>query len=211
MSPRQRVLALGLDSVSPSILSRFRAQLPRLHRRIERGAWGVLKSCDPPITIPAWAVMFTGMDAGSLGLYGFRNRAQGTYFGNLTPTPSGLPYPPVWDIASRAGRRVCVIGVPPGNPPPTVNGVSVSCLLTPPGARDFVSPGTLVEEVERVTGGYEFDLTFRVDERARVASELVTMTERRWKLARHLWAKEPWDLFVVHEIGPDRLHHAFWK
>jgi len=37
------------------------------------------------------------------------------------------------------------------------------------------------------------------------------MTQRRWRVARQLWKKEPWDLFVVHDIGPDRIHHAFWK
>ncbi|MCI4358257.1 MAG: alkaline phosphatase family protein [Thermoplasmata archaeon] len=212
MVTRSRVLVLGLDSLSPSILtSRFRSHLPRITRQVERGALGTLKSCDPPITIPAWAVMFTGMDAGSLGLYGFRNRRSGTYFENVTPTPAGLPYPAVWDVASRVGRRVCVVGVPPGYPPPAVNGVYVSCLLTPPGARDFVSPVSLVDEVEQVTGGYQFDVLFRTEERAAVARELMEMTRKRWTLARHLWKKEPWDLFIVHEIGTDRLHHAFWK
>ncbi len=37
------------------------------------------------------------------------------------------------------------------------------------------------------------------------------MTRRRWRVARHLWEKEEWDLFAVHDIGPDRFHHAFWK
>ncbi len=209
---RPRVVVIGLDSVTPELLfERFRPQLPRLSKWLDRSAHGVLKSCDPPITVPAWAVMFTGMDAGSLGLYGFRNRRPGTYFQMLAPTPSGLPYPPIWDTLSRSGRRVCVVGVPPGYPPPTVNGIYVSDLLTPPGAADFVTPSSMAEEVERVSGGYIFDVTFRSDERARVGEEIATMTRRRWTLARHLFAKEPWDLFVVHEIGTDRLHHAFWK
>ena len=212
MTGRPRVLVLGLDSVSPAILSTmFRSHLPRIHGVVERGAMGTLKSCDPPITIPAWAVMFTGMDAGSLGLYGFRNRRAGSYFENVSPTPASLPYPAVWDVASRVGRRVCVIGVPPGYPPPAVNGVYVSCLLTPPGAQDFVSPSSLSEEMGRVSPKYQFDVEFRTDDRARVAAELMEMTRQRWTLARHLWEKEPWDLFIVHEIGTDRLHHAFWK
>ena len=141
MATHPRVLVIGLDSVSPTILSTmFRSHLKRIRSVAERGAVGTLKSCDPPITVPAWAVMFTGMDAGSLGIYGFRNRRPGTYFENVAPTPGSLPYPAVWDTASRMGRRVCVIGVPPGYPPPTVNGVYVSCLLTPPGASDVVFP-----------------------------------------------------------------------
>ncbi len=212
MSPRPRVLVLGLDGVSPTVLSHlFPAEVPRIREAMSKGAHATLKSCDPPITIPAWAVMFTGMDAGSLGIYGFRNRRPGTYFDNQTPTPSSLPFPPVWETASRLGRRVCVVGVPPGYPPPSVNGIYVSCLLTPPEARDFVTPASLVEEVDRVSGGYVFDVPFRVDERARVGKEILEMTRKRWALARDLWKREPWDLFVLHEIGTDRLHHAFWK
>ena len=62
-----------------------------------------------------------------------------------------------------------------------------------------------------MSGGPFFDVTFRIDDRATVAHEILEMTRRRWRVARHLWQKEPWDLFVVHDIGPDRVHHAFWK
>ena len=65
--------------------------------------------------------------------------------------------------------------------------------------------------MKEVAGDYQFDVEFRTDDRARVAAELFEMTLKRWRFARHLWKKEPWDLFIVHEIGPDRLHHAFWK
>ncbi len=212
MPSRPRVLVIGLDGVSPDILlRRFRDVLPRLNDRLSRGACGVLKSCDPPITVPAWAVMFTGMDAGSLGLYGFRNRRPGTYFDTVAPTPMSLPYPTVWEILSRAGRRVAIIGVPPGYPPPVVNGIAVSDLLTPPGATDFATPRAIVPELEQVADGYVFDVTFRSSERDRVAEDLLDMVRKRWKLARHLWKKEAWDFFAIHEIGTDRLHHAFWK
>jgi predicted AlkP superfamily phosphohydrolase/phosphomutase len=212
MADRPRVLAIGLDSMSPQLLfERFRSVTPNLQALRNRGAFGVLRTCHPPITVPAWAVMFTGMEPGSLGLYGFRNLRRGTYFETSTPTPQSLPYPPVWETLSRAGRRICVVGVPPGYPPPTVNGIWVSDLLTPDGSKDFAYPTGMVEEIERVTGGYVFDVEFRGSDRARTATELFEMTRKRWALARHLWKKEPWDLFVLHEIGTDRLHHAFWK
>ena len=36
------------------------------------------------------------------------------------------------------------------------------------------------------------------------------MTKTRFDVAEHL-AKKRWDFFIMHEIGFDRLHHAFWK
>ncbi len=203
---------LGLDSVPPEFLfDRFLPRMPRLKSVLDRSRYGTLLSTDPPITVPAWAAMFTGMDPGTLGLYGFRHRRPGTYFEMYAPTPQMIPFPPLWSILSRLGRRVAVIGMPPGYPPPTVNGVYISDFLTPEGAKDFVTPASLAPEIEAASGGYNFDVTFRAEDRPRVERELFDMTRKRWAVARYLWQKEPWDLFAIHEIGTDRLHHAFWK
>jgi predicted AlkP superfamily phosphohydrolase/phosphomutase len=210
-SDRPRLIVLGLDSVSPEILRRFAPVMPRLSALLAEAVRGKLTSCDPPITVPAWAVMFSGVDPGSLGLYGFRHRRPGSYSDYYIPT-SGTPQRPlVWDLLSRLGRRVAVIGMPPGYPPPSLNGVAISDFLTPDHAPDWVNPSRLSDEVARAAGGPFFDIPFRVDDRREVARSLLEMTERRWRAVRHLWKQEPWDLFAVHDIGPDRLHHAFWK
>jgi predicted AlkP superfamily phosphohydrolase/phosphomutase len=211
-SSRFRLVVLGLDSVSPDLLyRRFAPAMPRLGALLARSAKGTLHSCDPPITVPAWAVMFSGVDPGTLGLYGFRHRRPGTYDQMYVPNSSTARHPMIWQILSRLGYRVAVLGMPPGYPPLTLNGVAISDFLTPDSATDYVNPSFYRSEVDRVSGGPFFDIPFRVEERKRVAEELFTMTRRRWRVARHLWDKEPWDLFVVHDIGPDRLHHAFWK
>ncbi|MHB8352149.1 MAG: alkaline phosphatase family protein, partial [Thermoplasmata archaeon] len=209
----ERVVVLGLDSVPPSFLfERFRPQMPHMDALLRRALFGTLRTIDPPITVPAWAVMFTGVDPGSLGIYGFRHRKPGTYFQTYSPTPQMLPRPAVWDLLSRAGRRVAVLGMPPGYPPPRVNGVYLSDFLTPESAQDPVWPPALWPEITKAAGGaYRFDVTFRADDRDRIARELFEMTRGRWAVAREIWRREPWDLFALHEIGPDRLHHAFWK
>lgn len=186
--------------------------MPTVRRLLERSRFGTLRSTDPPITVPAWAVMFSGMDPGSLGIYGFRHRRNGSYDDMYTPSSSMVPYPQVWDLLSQAGRRVAVVGMPPGYPPPSVNGVYVSDFLTPDQAKDFVRPPELAPEIQSIAQGeYMFDVLFRAEDRDRVEREVFEMTRRRFAVARHLWNKERWDFFAVHEIGPDRIHHAFWK
>src|SRR5919109_4259158 len=37
------------------------------------------------------------------------------------------------------------------------------------------------------------------------------MTNRRFRLAEHLLEAKPWTLFAMVEMGPDRMHHGFWK
>ncbi len=211
-SGKQRVLVIGLDSVPPELLfERYLPLMPNIQKLLKRSVHGTLRSVDPPITVPAWAVMFSGMDPGSLGVYGFRHRRPGTYWDTYIPTSRTILQPMVWDRLGRAGKRVCIIGMPPGYPPPAVNGVYISDFLTPPSAKDYVHPASLKEEVDRVSGGYEFDVTFRADDRDRIGDQLFEMTRKHFAVARHLWAKEPWDFFALHEIGPDRIHHTFWK
>ncbi len=206
------MLVLGLDSVSPYLLfERFLPQMPRMRALLERSKYGTLRTIDPPITVPAWAVMFSGVDPGTLGIYGFRHRHPGSYLNQYVPTSKSLLEPMVWDYLSRVGRRVCVMGMPPGYPPPHVNGVYVSDFLTPEHPKEYVFPPSTQADLERVTNGYSFDVVFRAGDRDRVARELFEMTKKHFAAARYLWAQEKWDLFAMHEIGPDRIHHAFWK
>ena len=196
----------------PNILfDHFLPQMPQVRELLRRSNFGTLRSIDPPITVPAWAVMFSGVDPGTLGVYGFRHRRPGSYFEQYVPSSKTILQPMVWDLLSRVGKRVCIIGMPPGYPPPHVNGVYVSDFLTPDKSKDYVSPASLRPELETVTNGYEFDVLFRADDRERVGRELYELTRKHFAAARYLWAKEPWDLFAMHEIGPDRIHHAFWK
>ncbi len=67
---------IGLDCAPPELVfQQYRADLPNLDRLMRRGAYGALRSCTPCITVPAWSVMTASKDAGVLGIYGFRNRA----------------------------------------------------------------------------------------------------------------------------------------
>ncbi len=207
------VVVLGLDSMPPGLLfERFLGSMPHLRSLMERGTWGSLRTCHPPITIPAWAVMFSGVDPGTLGLYGIHHRKLGAYGGGYVPTPSHLRHPPLWSTLSREGARVAVVGMPPGYPAPPVNGLSTGDFLTPDGAADSVYPPNLRAELEKGLGEpLLFDVTFRREDRKSTLRDIWHLTQQRWALARLVWKREKWDFFAVHDIGPDRFHHAFWK
>jgi predicted AlkP superfamily phosphohydrolase/phosphomutase len=101
--------------------------------------------------------------------------------------------------------------MPVGYPPPAVNGVYISDFLTPAGAKDFTYPPELAAEIEKKYGPYVFDVTFRAEERDQLYQDIVRMTQVRFALAEDLYLREPWDVFAIHEIGTDRLHHAYTK
>jgi predicted AlkP superfamily phosphohydrolase/phosphomutase len=205
-------LIFGLDGVPPEFLfDRMLPEMPNIRRLMSGGVRAPLRTTDPPISLPAWPVMFSGVDPGTLGVYGFRHRRALTYLESYVPSSRDLPVPTIWEILSERGYRVAVVGMPPGYPPPPVNGVYVSDFLTPAGRRDFTHPPELRAEMEEKFGQYRFDVTFRSGERERLFAELMTMLEQRFAIGEWLYTRQPWDVFAIHEIGTDRLHHAYWK
>lgn len=211
---RGRVAVIGLDCAEPGLVfDRWREELPNLKRLMGRGAWGPLRSVDPPITVPAWSCMMSGRDPGELGIYGFRNRTDYGYRSLAVADSRAVRVDRVWDQLSRAGRHVVVVGVPGTYPPARVNGELVSCFLTPDTRSDtYTHPAALRAEIESLVGLYRVDVrNFRSDDRDRILAEVYAMTAQRFELCRHLLDTRPWDFFMMVEIGLDRMHHAFWR
>jgi predicted AlkP superfamily phosphohydrolase/phosphomutase len=52
---------------------------------------------------------------------------------------------------------------------------------------------------------------FRTENKSRLLSDIYTMVERRFRTACDLVVGRPWDFFMMVEIGPDRMHHGFWR
>jgi predicted AlkP superfamily phosphohydrolase/phosphomutase len=208
-----RLVVIGLDCAEPSLVfDAWRGDLPNLNRLMDGGLWGRLESCHPPITMPAWACMMTGRDPGELGIYGFRNRAGRSYDALSIATSRDIREPAIWQVLSGAGRRVALLGVPGTYPPYPVNGLMVSCFLTPSNASSYTYPPALREEIEEVAGGYRIDVReFRTEDKARLLAEVREMAERRFRVARHILGRERWDLFAMVEMSPDRMHHGFWR
>ena len=209
-----KIAVIGLDSVPPSLLfDSLLEKLPNFRRLYESGLHGDLLTCDPPITVPAWMVMMTGKNPGKLGIYGFRHRKPGSYTDGYIVNSTHVKEDAVWDVLARHGKKSIVLGVPPGYPPkPLQNGNVVSCFLTPSKERPFTYPEELKKEILDITGGkYEFDVTFRTEDRDAIKKDLFDMTKTRIEVAKHLLKRKPWNFFIMHEIGFDRLHHAFWK
>jgi predicted AlkP superfamily phosphohydrolase/phosphomutase len=212
MAPR--ALVIGLDCAPPQLVfERWRDDLPTLRALMERGRYGVLRSCDPPITVPAWACMTSSRSPGALGIYGFRNRRDYSYDGLSIADSRAVRVPRVWDVLSARGRPVIVIGVPPTYPVSAVNGVMISDFLTPDTERaQYTYPVELKQEIEGLVGRYMVDVdNFRTPDKGRLLVDLEEMTEKRFRVAEHQLETRPWDLFFMVEIGTDRVHHAFWR
>jgi predicted AlkP superfamily phosphohydrolase/phosphomutase len=211
----RRVVVIGLDCAEPSLVfDRFASRLPNLTRLREAGLWGTLRSCDPPITVPAWMSMMSSKDPGTLGYYGFRNRADHSYEKMTTATALAMREPLLWDYLGKAGKRSILIGVPQTYPPRPIHGLMVTDFLTPSIASNYTHPPELKAEIAGLPDvhPYEFDVTeFRTPDKGKIRDALARMTDKRFALARHLMTTKPWDFFMMVEMGTDRVHHAFWQ
>ena len=208
------MLVIGLDCADPVLVfERWRDRLPNLSRLMAGGAYGRLRSSDPPITVPAWSSMLSGKDPGQLGFYGFRNRADYSYDNMLIAAGNAMTTPRVWDIAGQHGKQAIVVGVPQTYPVRPMQGCLISCFLTPPGATRYTWPPDLAAEVNTVLAGEEYEVdvrNFRTDDKTRLLQDIYRMTDKRWRLLKHLMQTKPWDLFLAVEMGVDRIHHGFW-
>src|ERR1700712_75113 len=187
-----KVVVIGLDCAEPSrVCDRYADRLPNLSRLRERGVWGKFRSCDPPITVPAWMSMMSSKDPGTLGYYGFRNRADRSYEKMTTATSLAVKEPLLWDYLGRAGKRVILLGVPQTYPPRPVNGLMVTDFLTPSIESQYTYPPELKSEIagRPDVHPYEFDVSdFRTPDKGKIRDGIARMTAKRFALARHVLA-----------------------
>lgn len=208
----RRVLVIGLDCVPPRFaFERYAAVMPHLTGLRRRGIYGAMRSSIPPITVPAWTAMLSGRDPGELDLYGFQQPRPGTYERRLV-TAEDVRCARVWDLLGAAGKQVAVLFVPPSYPPQPVAGVQVSCLLTPDADSPHTYPPELQQELQARFGPYLMDVAdVRCGDREALLQELSRMTRQHFAIASHVWRSRRPDFMVLVTIGPDRLHHAFYR
>lgn len=214
-TPQQKVIVIGLDCATPQLIfDQYKDDLPNITRMAKQGTWGELKSTVPPITVPAWASMTTSKHAGDLGVYGFRSRTAGAAYDDMNIAHAGMiKEKRVWDYLGDAGKKVGMLSVPQTYPVKPVNGMMVSCFLTPNTQAEFAYPKELKQEILDACApdDYYFDFANRTqappDE---VLKAIYTMTDQRQKIFKNWVQNKEWDFLMMVEMGVDRIHHYLW-
>ena len=208
----RKVFVLGLDSLPPSVLYTELGEryFPYISRLVAESQRYIMRSCHPPITVPAWMTMFTGKTPGELGIYGFRHRRPGEFSYYIVNSRS-IRAETIWDWAGKKGLRVGLYGVPPTYPPRPVHGFMVTDFTTPGPEKPYTFPPWLRKELEAATGPTRFDIVYRSHDKSRVARELLQMLDNHLRQVEYLATRKQWDIFIHVEISVDRAHHAFWR
>ena len=206
----RRVFVLGLDGTPHSFVQELTAQgeLPHLAKLVAGGSIRRMRSVLPTVSSVAWASYMTGVNPGKHNLFGFVDRNPDP-FDLFIPTAAHLRRETLWEILSRAGKRVVVINVPPSYPPRPVNGVLVGCFLTP-NLEKGVHPASLVPVLQRMGYRIDVDAWKARQDREGFLADLHEALDRRFQVAFHLMEEEPWDFFQLHVMETDRINHFLW-
>lgn len=171
-----------------------------------------MQSCDPPITVPAWACMSTGFDPGVLGCYGFHDRANYGYTQRRLASSLSFHKPTLWQLLSDAGLRCRILGLPQTYPAKPLNGWIRTGALTPEQAAPYhVYPADHPDAQTLEMRNYIADIqNFRTLSATALWEAVCQMTAQNFALAQTWLQQDDWDFFWMVDMGADRLQHGLW-
>ncbi|RPJ41279.1 MAG: hypothetical protein EHM19_12280 [Candidatus Latescibacterota bacterium] len=209
----KRLLVVGIDGVTFDTLDPWmdRGIMPYLASIRAEGVRAPLRSVFPPITAPAWVSFMTGKNPGKTGIFEFLYSKGG----QDEPVPVDASFRdgvPIWNMLSREGKKVIVLGIPVTYPVDRVNGYLVAGFLTPQGVRDYTHPPELLDEIEAALGPYPIyhKEVYQKGKVGRVIEEAFEILRYRREVALRLLREKEWDFAIVYFEGTDRIQHEVW-
>jgi predicted AlkP superfamily phosphohydrolase/phosphomutase len=207
----QRIVFLGLDGTPYTFIKRLieEGRAPNMARLARQGSLLRMDSVWPWVSSVAWSTMMTGVNPAKHNIFGFIDRDPATYK-QFIPTARQMKAKTLWEVLSEAGKRVIVVNVPVTYPPRPVNGILVSCFLSP-SLEKAVYPESYLPTLQSL--GYIVDADpWKARESKDLAlQEVNTVLEARIRTLFHLFENEEWDYLHVHVMETDRLHHFLWQ
>ena len=161
-----QTLLVGIDAGCRSVLDPLFAEgaLPNLRSVFEAGAAGPLESQIPPWTPSAWPSLYTGVNPGKHGVFGFLDFDG--YDWDVVNATSVREHA-LWQLLDRHGLSSVVVNVPVTHPPRAFDGALVPGYTAPESPT--CHPEGLLDDVRDAIGGYRVYAPRGLDEADDVA------------------------------------------
>lgn len=215
---QQRVpplIVLGWDAATWDLAARWVAEgkLPHLARLMQRGAWGTIRSTNPPVSPAAWSSIITGKNPGGHGVYDWFARREGSYAVEYVHTGQ-IKARPVWEYFNRGGKRIGVFNLPMLYPAVPLDGFMFSGLAAPQAqAENFAYPPALISELEEAIGPFRHAerTVYRYGDERAYLEDMLDLLDYQQRAVLYLMEHHPCDayLFVLMQI--DHAQHKFWR
>ncbi len=211
-----KILLIGIDggtwtTLQPAIDN---GSMPCLANLMQKGASGILESTLPAITPAAWSSFQTGRLPGQHGVYDFVNWDNTRK--KAVTINSTLLSNTMWELASKAGKKVGVLNVPVTYPPKSINGEIVAGLFSPDTDSEFTSPADFRPKLLNAVSGYDIlnQRNNAVYPSQTSVKDFVNIMNQNldWRLdaARFMISQNDYDLFMVHYHASDIVQHGLW-
>jgi len=216
VSPRQPVVAIGLDAADKDLVQRLvdGGELPALATLMARGAFGALEGNANRFAGGVWPTFYSGRDVPWHGLYHNKLWRQERMCVEVADE-TWFPEPPFWQLLDPSRFRIAVLDVPMTvASPKQLNGLHLAGW----GTHDVIArgswPAELWDELTRQFGepgmpaelfGAQSAATLR-----RLTSQLIQSTDQMAAIGSALLARDNWDLFLIVFGATHRGGHYLW-
>lgn len=205
---RKKLMVIGIDSLDPILVTRFRERLPNLHLIARNGTMSEIESVFPPDSIPAWISIFTGQLPSTHGIIHSFDVFQSDWKNILAIDPASFKDKTFWEVLGSNGYKSTVLFPQLCYPPWKTNGVMVSRSLNHEVAS--CPDGILTEEEKRVLGGFG-GMHPGKKNLAKYYDNAVSVTRKEAEFALRMSKSTDWDLFFVFFAWLDIICHFFWR
>jgi predicted AlkP superfamily phosphohydrolase/phosphomutase len=198
-----RVALVGFDGATWTLLDKLMAEgtMPNLQRLRGESLRGVLRSCIPPVTAPAWTSMVTGKNPGKHSVFDFFHLGDSISDIRVVDS-SNVKAPTVFEILERRGMKAVIINLPLSWPPKT-SFPTLGNFMTP--ASELVLPKSLLDYPD-FQGYAAYPKRVEGATPGEMAVEMRRVEAARFRAAKALF-KEEWDLFFVMFSAADWIQH----
>ncbi|HEV7236385.1 MAG TPA: alkaline phosphatase family protein [Ktedonobacteraceae bacterium] len=181
-----RVVMIGIDGLDADLLRVYGPLLPHIRRLMLESPFLELKASFPPDTASTWASLYTGLNPSNHGIVSSEMQRQTTAARVAAAMEDGETF---WEVASQAGKKVCVINPLLAYPASPMNKLMLTLPpVLPPPAR----------------------LHTRIRHPEALCEALQTLTLQQAEQGLELFQREPWDLFYQQFDTLDYIQHALW-
>lgn len=204
------VLLVGIDAGCRSVFDRLREtdSIPTLDRLTSEGAVGDLESQIPPWTPSAWPSLYTGVNPGKHGVFGFVS-----YDGYDWHVSSAdhVDERTLWELLDEQGYSSVVVNAPVTYPPPAIDGAILPGFIGP--EEPECHPDGTFEDVREALGEYRVYPTYSRGDESYSTAEKMDEYERlvrmRGEAFRYLAGEHDPDFGFVQFQKTDTVFHEF--
>jgi len=200
-------MVLSIDGVPIGLLRQLMGEgvIPNMAALAEQVGVRQMRSVQPTVSCVAWAGYMTGKNPGKHGIYGFIDRREDSYDLKF-PNSTTMATENIWEILSRANKRVFGMNVPASYPPRRVNGILIGGFLSP-SPEKAAWPAGESNYLKLIDYRLDSDAQLaRRDKRAMLGDLDITLA-KRMEAMFHYMDIEDWDFFHTHIMGSDRINH----